>query len=272
MRNIVIFGISIVSGLIAFFLTRSYITQKEKEIGLLGKTVPVLVAKYPLAPGEPITKDKLGVISMPARYLFRSNSGKGYQVITSDQSSFILRSGYRVAVPMDKGQPLRWIYLDTGGKKIGKTFSDVVPDHYRAVTIPVDQNSGVAGLLVPNDNIDIIATFQFPQDRQNVTLATVTMTILQNVRLLAVGQNYRAFGMRNFRNRGYSNVTLCVTPKEAELLVFAQQKGKLSLSLRNPQDVKFEDNTQAVEFQYLKRNVDSYLKERKRQAARMSLQ
>jgi Flp pilus assembly protein CpaB len=44
-------------------------------------------------------------------------------------------------------------------------------------------------------------------------------------------------------------VTVAVTPREAELLVFVENmRGHLTLSLRNPEDISFEKNLPEVNF------------------------
>ena len=54
----------------------------------------------------------------------------------------------------------------------------------------------------------------------------------------------------------YASVTVAVTPREAEMLVFAQQKGKLSLALRNRDDVSAEQQLENVDFQRLEKNFN----------------
>ncbi|MCL1856459.1 MAG: RcpC/CpaB family pilus assembly protein, partial [Kiritimatiellaeota bacterium] len=57
---------------------------------------------------------------------------------------------------------------------------------------------------------------------------------------------------------GYSTVTLEVTPREAEVLVFAQQmKGRLSLTLRNPSDIYYEKETPRIDFQKIEGELKS---------------
>ena len=58
------------------------------------------------------------------------------------------------------------------------------------------------------------------------------------------------------RAGGYTTVTLEVTPRETELLVFAQQlQGRLTLSLRNPSDVSFEKDLPSVDFNRLEESL-----------------
>ena len=57
---------------------------------------------------------------------------------------------------------------------------------------------------------------------------------------------------------GYSSITLQVTPREAEILVFAQQmKGRLFLTLRNKSDVYFENDLPRVDFNQIETELKS---------------
>jgi Flp pilus assembly protein CpaB len=67
-----------------------------------------------------------------------------------------------------------------------------------------------------------------------------------------------AYGDASYRRRSasYSTVTLEVTPREAELLIFTQHiKGQISLSLRNPEDLYFEKELPEVNFQHLEEKL-----------------
>jgi Flp pilus assembly protein CpaB len=71
----------------------------------------------------------------------------------------------------------------------------------------------------------------------------VTRTFLQNVKVLAVGAATTAEGAITKANSTYNNVTVEVTPSEAEMLIFAlgQSNGSLNLVLRNPADNSVEE-------------------------------
>jgi len=101
-------------------------------------------------------------------------------------------------------------------------------------------------LLTPGDRVDVLGTFPVSDETQLVKDATgqkavgyVTMTLLQNVTLLAVGtmlSNVNAEAPE--KRHSYSSVTMSVTVDEAELLTIAQTRGKLMLLLRNRDDVE----------------------------------
>jgi len=86
--------------------------------------------------------------------------------------------------------------------------------------------------------------------------ALVTCTILQNVLVLATGSR-TAKARGQALSGGYSTVTLEVTPREAEMLAFAEQiKGRLVLSLRNRNDTSYEKELPKVDFAKIQGEIE----------------
>jgi Flp pilus assembly protein CpaB len=75
-----------------------------------------------------------------------------------------------------------------------------------------------------------------------------TITLLQNVVVLAVGQITSArSGMRTDQSAA-GMLTILVTPEEAALLIHAQRVGKLYNVLRNPEDIETFENLPKITF------------------------
>ena len=123
-------------------------------------------------------------------------------------------------------------------------LAGIVPAGMRAVTVPVDPVTGVAGLLKPGDRVDVIATFEVGE-------TLVAQTVLQDVELLALGTHTTdlppAEAVAETKDEQtpsddtaqarrerveYPNATLGVTPEDAQRLLLAEQRGKLRLALR----------------------------------------
>jgi Flp pilus assembly protein CpaB len=67
----------------------------------------------------------------------------------------------------------------------------------------------------------------------------------------------------------YSTVTLEVSPREAEMLAFAEQiRGRLSLSLRNRSDVSYEKELPKVDFAKIREEIESLNLKRQQKVAR----
>jgi Flp pilus assembly protein CpaB len=97
----------------------------------------------------------------------------------------------------------------------------------RAITFGVDNNSGVAGFIVPQSHIDILATVGGAGD-------TKVAPILSDVKVIAVGPTYQK--TPGTSNTPTSNVTVAVEPEDAKKLVKAIIASKLYVTLRREND------------------------------------
>lgn len=106
----------------------------------------------------------------------------------------------------------------------GSALAAVVAADMRAVTVRVDDVSGVGGFILPENRVDVIAAF-------NDSTSPQASTILRDVRVLAVDQRSDPGSDGPILSRA---VTLEVTPQGAEAIAAARQRGSIQLSLRNP--------------------------------------
>lgn len=105
-----------------------------------------------------------------------------------------------------------------------------IPAGYRAVSVPITDVSGVSGLITPNSRVDVLFT------RPGTMAEAVTSTILQNVKVLAVGRLISPNQTVDPKATKMPVATLIVTPDDAQKLELAKNEGKVSLTLRNPLD------------------------------------
>jgi pilus assembly protein CpaB len=106
----------------------------------------------------------------------------------------------------------------------------------RAITVPVNVSSGVAGFVFPGDHIDLVLTQQVQGGGDGPPLK-VSETIIRNLRVLATDQRITSTDDEGkTKVQTFSNVTLEVTPRIAEKIAVAQSLGSLSLSLRSIAD------------------------------------
>jgi pilus assembly protein CpaB len=115
----------------------------------------------------------------------------------------------------------------------GRTLSQLTSEGMRAITIGSDALSGVGGFIRPGDRIDIHWTHAARGEE------VVTLTLFQNVHVLAVGDQMLGRAPAEGVAGGNYTVTLELTPEQAELLLFAREQGNVQLSLRSP-DEKLE--------------------------------
>ena len=175
-------------------------------------------------------------------------------VLVADQERVF---GKKLKYSMDKTETMMWSYVDVPFRP-GSGLAPVVSKGMRAISISISGAAGVSGLAQPNDRVDVMGSFTFPSRKDPEKTEWVTLTILQDVSILATGQTLgkSEVGDRNRVAAGYSTVTVEVTPREAELLVFVENmRGHLTLSLRNPEDVSFEKNLPEVNFSMLEEEM-----------------
>jgi pilus assembly protein CpaB len=112
----------------------------------------------------------------------------------------------------------------------------------RAITVPVNSSSGVAGFVFPGDRVDLVLTQQVEGGGDGPALK-VSETIIRNIRVLATDQRVDSKDEDGKTVvKTFANVTLEVTPRIAEKVAVAQSLGTLSLSLRS-----LADNTAELE-------------------------
>jgi len=98
----------------------------------------------------------------------------------------------------------------------------------RAIAIPVATGGASTGLLFPGDRVDVILTQNFRGEATAITRRSVSETVVENLRVLAIDA-LDAKGGGSFGR----TVTLEVTPEQAEKINVATELGKLSLTLRS---------------------------------------
>lgn len=104
----------------------------------------------------------------------------------------------------------------------------------RAMSVPVSQETGAGGFILPGDRVDVIMSRR-AEESIDGREGYVTATVLRNIRVLAVGETTQVGDEQNVAG---SNATLEVGPREAELLAFAQAQGDLYLVLRSYADAQ----------------------------------
>ena len=144
-------------------------------------------------------------------------------------------------------------------------LSDDIKKTMRAVSINCTGAASVSAMVRPNDRVDVIGTFDF--DGSSGKKSYVTCTILQNVLVLATGSDTAKTSRRSIGlGQGFSTVTLEVTPREAEMLAFAEQiKGRLVLSLRNRNDTSYEKELPKVDFEKIRQEIEELNLKRQQQ-------
>src|SRR5437763_9093996 len=203
------------------------------------QTVPVgpkvLVAKKALRVGRIIDADSFTFQRWP-KELMQS----AYYIESQPDGDPKKLLGTVVRYQITAGQPV------TRGSLVGPQdrgfLAAALGPGMRAITVPVNVSSSVAGFVFPGDHVDLVLTEQVTGGGEGAALK-VSETIIRNLRVLATDQRITdKDDDGKTQVKTFSNVTVEVTPKIAEKIAVAQSLGSLSLSLRS-----IADNTADIE-------------------------
>ncbi len=255
MKQRVILIVSVVIGLLAALLTGQYLNAKDREyqsklqqLTRSYRKIPVIAAKHNLPVGTMLTRDDLGVMDVI------ESAVRGHVVEEKDSAMLL---NHRLQHALEPGAPIYWSDLE-GGDPFSRGLAADIKNHQRAISIGVGGTAAVSGMVKPNDHVDVLGTFSFPSPTKPSEMEMVTLTLLQDVLILATGRDTakNQVGSTDHSSGGYNSVTVEVTPREAEMLVFAEQaRGRLVLTLRNPADVEYEKDLPRVDFSKIQEEI-----------------
>jgi pilus assembly protein CpaB len=213
-QTMIALGVAVFLGLIAVVIANSYLSGQERQAYAAG-TTRIAVATAPLAYGTDITPDKVRFVDYP-------NSSIPAGAFTNAGQ---LTSKRRVAlIPIAVNEPI--LKEKISGEGEAASIAALLPPGMRAASVRINDVSGVAGFVQPNDSVDVLITRQVPGANGS---SQVTDMLLQNARVIAIDQQARnADGSPKLAK----TATLQVTPLDAQKLALAQEVGTLSLVLR----------------------------------------
>src|SRR3954464_5376009 len=175
----------------------------------------VLVAKKALPVGTIIDADSFAFQPWP-KELMQS----AYYLEGSPEGDPKKLMGTVVRYQITAGQPV------TRGSLVGPEdrgfLAAALGAGMRAVTVPVNASTGVAGFVFPGDQVDLVLTQQVEGGGDGPALK-VSETIVRNIRVLATDQRITDKDKDGkIEVKTFANVTLEVTPKIAEKIAVAQ--------------------------------------------------
>lgn len=232
-KIILLVGALIVAAITAFMARSLFMGSAapvaEAQVAPPVQTGPkVMVATKALPIGTIIGPDAVKFQPWPEELIENA-----YFVETKFDPKVVMGTVVRFAIPA--GQPVTQGALVKPGDR-GFLAAALGPG-MRAVTVPVNAQSAVAGFVFPGDRVDLILT-QSVQGGGDGPPLKASETVLRNLRVLATDQRpeKQVDDKGNTIVNTYSTVTLEVTPRIAEKITVAQQVGSLSLSLRSIAD------------------------------------
>jgi pilus assembly protein CpaB len=134
----------------------------------------------------------------------------------------------------------RWVrtHIDAGDPIIEARLAPVdlvsrIAPGKRAVAIEVNEQTGVAGFVLPGHRVDIVKQVAADRNDAKASKTSSAETVLQDVLVLAAGQVFNRTEDKTVLSR---TVTIEVTPDQVAQVLAARADGPLSLSLRGRDD------------------------------------
>ncbi|RME38160.1 MAG: Flp pilus assembly protein CpaB [Planctomycetota bacterium] len=110
-----------------------------------------------------------------------------------------------------------------------------IPPGYRAVSVRIDEVTGVAYQIKPGDWVDVIVVMDVDTGARSKK-ETIAEVILQNVQVAAIGHTTRANEESGRRVRQAKSATLFVKEEDVPKLHLASTRGKITLAMRGADD------------------------------------
>jgi pilus assembly protein CpaB len=204
-------------------------------------TVGYFVAARPLPRGTLAREEDFAVRSVP------SDSVPTGAILDTPDARIGLR-GSLVRKFLDAGSPVTSQEV-LRPRDRGFLASVLAPDS-RAISIKVDAESGVSGLIWPGDYVDVVLTQV--TDKADPAHSTLSETVLHNVRIVAIDQEIVQGGSANNNAKAGNvakTVSLQLAPEQVKKITTAGESGKLSLAVRaavDQQDTADTDTTVVV--------------------------
>lgn len=185
-------------------------------------TVPVVVARKAIPAHTKLTPDLLTVRRVAVDLSLPGAIG-----------SVADAAGKVTAVSLAEGEPVLKKIFDP--VRAAGSLADRIPAGRRALTLSVNEVTGVAGQMAAGDRVDAIAVLS--KDVSGIDQATL---LIENLTVLTLGKGQPGGNQSPAKGQAlapaYASVTLAVTPQQAVLLALATRRGLLQLALRPVSD------------------------------------
>jgi len=260
--------IALLLGVAAVALMFGYIRRSIDAKTAGWDMVTVMVAADDLPQGTTLTSQNIARRAYPAKYV-------SDRAITPDAIESVI--GGELTAAAEKGKPILWTDLRSSAIASGGLARDVVAGH-RAVTVPVTQTSSFDSMLRPGMCVDVLWTgdasfYTAPASSpaapaageegsggaaemmnrmsalQDAALAGdkhATVLLLQNVPVLAVGDQRSLDRIRQKGLAPYTTATLSLDEESARILLHAAGAGQISFMLRAIGDAEIRPGRTAV--------------------------
>lgn len=243
--------LSLVMAVIAVFFVQSYVTSIEDEAKKkFGTEVLVLKAKGDIKENDTINETMIEFALIPKRFL--EPAAVYYEAKEENKETTKGKkalAGTVAIVPVKKGEQITYNKITEPGLRTG--LAPQIAPGRRAISIPVNETTGVSKLIKPGDRVDLIGVIDTGGGKEG----KIAKTLLQDVVVLSVGRRVTnnvarvieadAYGGKDkvrslAEDTSFTSITLEVEPQQAQTMALVMSGGDtaLSLSLRNNDDTE----------------------------------
>ncbi len=227
----------LVVAILAAIVYAMIVSSAEKKLNASKNIKQVFVPVRDIKEREVIKRDFIKTVPIPAAYLQKD----AFTYTTDADFKAIENAVARIQIP--KGNQISKYAITSLSPEAG--LSSKIPVQMRGfiINVPI----ATASMIKPDDNIDVLLTFEAVM--KSGTRQKVTVTLLQNVKVLGVGsdlgQGLDAKAANAMKNKeedaaAYSDssaLSLALSPRDAQYLALAQSEGDVSVILRSHGDV-----------------------------------
>jgi pilus assembly protein CpaB len=190
------------------------------------QTVTVVRAKQDIAGYEEIQKDMVETVETADSLFAPANERLG---------KVDLAIGRVASKPIPKNTPVLLSMLAPPGTRAGMVGR--IPPGFRAVSVKIDEVSGVAYQVQPGDWVDVIVVMDVETGARGKK-ETIAEVILQHVQVAAIGQGTGSEPepAKGAQMKPAKSATLLVPEIEVPKLHLAGTRGKITLAMRGEDD------------------------------------
>lgn len=206
--------LSLLLALAAAGMVFRFLGELEAEQKRAATLVPVLVARAEIPARTRLAEDMFTVAEIPLSALHDEALAEREKIRGAFARERLL--------PGEQVLASRLVYTEM---KSGLAYQ--VSSGHRALTLAVNNVSGVAGYVLPGNRVDIVVTLE--AEESGGTATSLSAAVAQNIRVLAVGQYTQD---QEREQLPVDNVTFDVPAGEVARLILADERGSIRLVLR----------------------------------------
>lgn len=241
MTNKLALVVAVVLGVLSIVFIKVYVDKIKFQAEAAAQPVSVYAAARELPAGTVVTAGDIAKIEVPSAAL------GGFAGSECTDKTAI--ENWKLIAPMKQGQIFQ-VYHFRQAAGAGKKLQ--IPPTFRALTVPVNQTNGLAGMLRPGDKIDVVVTqeFQFSPPGAPPGMAKerirATRTMLKNVMIRATDASTEA----DTAYSDYQTITLALSPTDVNRMLHVIDIGAPYHFVKrdeaaidsNGMDVRFNEN------------------------------